>query len=459
MSAKSIYLMHEDTPVLKFNFATAEYKVLSKMFMPYKLKDRINDMEGITDAESARSNENNRTSIIHFLSTRVMSFSRSNAKRLYNAYRLTNQNQDDYTRAKICIVCQGLSATDSYWLKPEGANRTWADVNVRTNHLSDILASVALGSVKPRPSLEGRPITPEFMGQGAYAKAWKRYQDGLYLLKKSTPNGIESETEVEVSNILDCFSVDHVKYEKDTFEGKFVCKCKNIATEDMSILDAIDFYDYCVGHNIVFEKAAKEIDPNMFYSTCVVDYLISNSDRHAGNWGFFVDNKTGRIMGMHPLFDHNNAFDEETMNSPDGGENQMMEGKSKQAAAKYAIKHCDFRCVKPVTRSMFIDIKHYKSFMSRAVELGLYKEHKKTFFEKIGLKYCEDYEPVEIDLTKKSYLREKGDIDKILVGAPVEQERNVLDELLEQAIEETDECNSKLPADERFKDEKELGDE
>lgn len=41
MNAKSIYLMHEDTPVLKFNFATAEYKVLSKMFMPYKLKDRI----------------------------------------------------------------------------------------------------------------------------------------------------------------------------------------------------------------------------------------------------------------------------------------------------------------------------------------------------------------------------------------------------------------------------------
>lgn len=43
MSAKSIYLMHEDTPVLKFNFATVEYKVLSKMFMPYKLKDRINN--------------------------------------------------------------------------------------------------------------------------------------------------------------------------------------------------------------------------------------------------------------------------------------------------------------------------------------------------------------------------------------------------------------------------------
>lgn len=439
----SVILMHKDTPVLKFNFETNEYKVLNEKFMPYRLRDRILEVNQDTDSIQKQISiiDNNRNNIINYFSLRVMSFSRSNAKKLYHAYNLNDQSQDPLTRAKVCIVCQGLSAIDSYWIKPENSDKVWSDVNVRTNHLSDILASVALGFEKPRPSLEGRPASPEIMGQGAYAKAWKRYDDGLYLLKKSTPGEKQSEIEVEVSNILDCFSVNHVKYTASQFEGHFVSKCKNLATEKRSIVDANEIYAYCNNHNIEFEQAAKQIDPDMFYSTCVVDYLISNPDRHSGNWGFFMDDDTGKITGMHPMFDHNNAFDSADMQEPDGGKSQMMEGKSKQEAAKYAIKHCDFRCIKPVTRSMFINYKHYKSFMSRASELGLYKEHKKSFVEKLGLKYCEEYEPVEIDTTPRDYLRKKGDIDTILNLKP--KEKSVFEQKCEEGARTAEENNKK----------------
>ena len=40
----------------------------------------------------------------------------------------------------------------------------------------------------------------------------------------------------------------------------------------------------------------------------VIDYLIGNVDRHWGNWGFTVDNKTNKLGKLYPLMDFNKAF-------------------------------------------------------------------------------------------------------------------------------------------------------
>ena len=117
---------------------------------------------------------------------------------------------------------------------------------------------------------------------------------------------------------------------------------------------------------------------------------------------------------MHPLFDHNNAFSEEDMSVPDGGASKLVSGHSKREVAIYAIKRCDFRCVKPVERRMFQTKAHYESFMQRAVELGLYRSRKLSLTEKIGIKHGEKYEPVKIDLNPNEDLLKKGDIDTIL---------------------------------------------
>ena len=39
----------------------------------------------------------------------------------------------------------------------------------------------------------------------------------------------------------------------------------------------------------------------------VMDAVMANVDRHAGNYGFLVNNATGEILRMAPLFDHNMA--------------------------------------------------------------------------------------------------------------------------------------------------------
>lgn len=38
------------------------------------------------------------------------------------------------------------------------------------------------------------------------------------------------------------------------------------------------------------------------------DVIVCNTDRHFGNFGFLVDNRTIQIVAPAPLFDHGNAL-------------------------------------------------------------------------------------------------------------------------------------------------------
>lgn len=42
----------------------------------------------------------------------------------------------------------------------------------------------------------------------------------------------------------------------------------------------------------------------------IVDYLVSNRDRHGMNWGFYYNCDTMKILSCHPLYDHNNSFED-----------------------------------------------------------------------------------------------------------------------------------------------------
>lgn len=44
-----------------------------------------------------------------------------------------------------------------------------------------------------------------------------------------------------------------------------------------------------------------------FREMVVMDAVMANVDRHAGNYGFVVDNATGNVLRMAPLFDHSMA--------------------------------------------------------------------------------------------------------------------------------------------------------
>ena len=384
-----IYLKLEVTNVMCFDFSKNYYEIFHPELLPFTLRDRIKDTRGISDINVWFDNKE---LMVSFFTNRSISVRRENAKYIMNQLGI-KQGNDFESRFKAMVECKALSAADSYWIT-ENEKDKWNEVNLLSRPLNESLQQVGLFGSPIK--IKGKIQTPELTGQGAYAKAWYSENGKLYLYKANSPGGNECEREVLASNILDCFNIPHVKYELTLKEGLTVCKCENMNLKNTSLVDSVEADIWANRNGIKLTELAKKIDSELFYKTIVVDYLISNSDRHGGNWGFYMNNQTGKLVAMHPLFDHNNAFDKNFMNSKDGGICQLLPGKSQKDAAFYAIKRCDFRCIKPIEKSMFFDETMYESFMRRAVELGLYQKQKITFVDKIFSKKKELYIPVEI---------------------------------------------------------------
>lgn len=386
------YLKLEDTTVLKFDFEKRYYEILKPELLPFSMRGRISDTTKANSEDLPEIWFNNQDVISKFFYNRSLSVNRENAKYIMNQLGI-KQNNDFESRYKAMMLCKGLSVADSYWITDKDDEK-WKDVCLKNNPLHETLQQIALFGRSL--TITGELRTPEITGQGAYAKAWYRENDRLFLYKANSNGGNESEREVLASNILDCFNVPHVKYELTKKDNVTVCKCENMNFENSSLVDSIEFDTWVSKKGLNFYDEAKRIDSEMFYKTVVVDYLISNSDRHGGNWGFYMNNKTGKIICMHPLFDHNNAFDSSFMRDKNGGICQLIPGKSQKEAALYAIKHCDFRSIKPVTKEMFFDNAMYLSFMDRACELGLYQKQKLNVFDKLFSPEKQNFVPKKI---------------------------------------------------------------
>ena len=350
--------------VLEFDVNNGDFWVVNNDLLPFPLRDAIIDTR--TD-NSRHAFILDYKMVMDYLHNRSLSIHRSNAKAILNALKIA-QASDDTTVTKMMILCKGLSASDDYWLS-NSPNEQWENINVRDNPLHETLAQLSLYGHSPL-TITGHIRTPELTGQGAYAKAWFREPDGLYLYKASSENNKESEIEVEVSNILDYTNVPHVNYSFVNKEGKRCCRCKNMATEHHGLVTATDVMLWCKHTEQSFDRLVLEQDAENYYKTLIVDYLVSNSDRHIQNWGFYMNNQTGNLICLHPLFDHNNAFDKADMEKDDGGESMMMQGHSKREAAIYAKKRCHI-AIRYIPDTMFINKEHKESFMDRVKELGL----------------------------------------------------------------------------------------
>lgn len=373
--ADNLLLMMKDIPVIRINFDEGLYEVINSLLVPYQIKGRLRSFIYDNNAsnqynfkQSRIADRANYETIISFLSMRVLPLDRENAKKILMLLKL-EQSQSPVYRAKIAISCRAVTLQDNYWIKLEKDKITWKDVDIRQNKLSKIVAQVALHGTSL--TLQGKVHTPELTLHGAYAKCWKREDGDLYLYKRGHNGSSESKIEVEVSNLLDKCNVNHLKYEKGYSNNEYCCKCKCMSTSDISILSGMDFTSYCNVMGLEPLKETMKIDAENMYKMFIVDYLISNSDRHGENWGLFYDCNTMKILGCHPLYDHNNAFDRETMKDNTGGMSPFYEGKSKKDVAIMALKHVDFHFIDTISREDFIVDSHYKSFMQRAKSLKL----------------------------------------------------------------------------------------
>lgn len=369
-----LVLMCANEKVLGVNMTTGDIDVYNDLLLPLSLKNRLKRVKSYEEINSKYEDtqnkiaiKNNYSAIISWLANRTLLLSRVNAKKLYQAYRLEQLN-DEESRAKLSIACRALSVLDNYWVKLSSDIETkWEDINIRHNSLNKAVAQIALHGTSL--SLQGSLVSPEFTTNGAYAKAWHRDEYGSLWLYKLNDMQSTAKIEVMVSNILDCINVTHCHYEAREDMEKYVCACPLMTDDNTSIADGLTFIGYCNRLGLNPDEELIRLDSEGYYKMLVIDYLIANPDRHGQNWGVYYDSATTRVLGLHPLFDHNNAFDNGVMDD-ENYESHFLSRTLKENALM-AIRKVDVYFTKPVTRDMFLTTKQYETFTKRAGQLGI----------------------------------------------------------------------------------------
>lgn len=299
-------LMNGNRQVLYYNLDDYIIEVLDNEFLPYPLKDFIKSTKSFAKPKDMVENGKYIDTLKDFLSNRVLNISRSNAKAILNSAGLpaTVRIQD---RLKICHACRGLSITDNFWLKEDYETLTFDDVNLRKKHLYDAAFKVSvIGNVL---TISKDILEPDISSQGMFAKTWYRSNSGLELWKTDrNDNKINTKAEIRVSEILDETDVPHVKYRAYEKDGILLAVCSCITDDNVSMISAQDLKDWCEHTGQDFISVVMSMDKKAFSQMVVIDYLISNPDRHLENFAFFIDNTTNEICGMAWLYDHNQAL-------------------------------------------------------------------------------------------------------------------------------------------------------
>ena len=212
----------------------------------------------------------------------------------------------------IIKVSKGLSLNDCYWIVEEGFDGSFDDYNLYDRPLSRILARIAFtgyGS-SVRSSLAS---SPEFTTNGMLPKCWRRISGKIYLFKGGTSGasntGMEPYSEYYAAQIARAMGINAISYNLSNWKGELCSYCELFTSKDYSFvpvgrivktggMKAVREYYKSLGDEFV-----KALDDMI-----VLDALICNTDRHYGNFGFLVDNKTNKISAPAPLFDHGNSL-------------------------------------------------------------------------------------------------------------------------------------------------------
>lgn len=356
-------IMHKERRVARI-YEDGRCTINYPSYMPYNLY-----LEKSNDFDSRVNNLNN---FYYWCASRVLTLDRKYAKEILRAIG-ASQALTDKDRAMIAVSYHGLTLTDVFWIRRANEKTTFAELNLYNHSLSDAFADV---------SLRGKDITLQnaelFMSKeaagdvgtpGVAPKAWIRENGSFYLLKDGDERDVDAE--LLASKIAGCFRVDYVPYQEAFFDDLRVSKCKIITSEMISIVPYEFIEVYCTNRGIDTLSYVLKKDSYSYYMMNIVDYLIGNTDRHWGNWGFFVDNSTNKLQGLYSLMDFNKSF--LSYDTIDGAKCQTTDKRiTQREAAIDAVKHIGLNKISEIQREWFSDKKECEIFFRRLEILKQY---------------------------------------------------------------------------------------
>ena len=212
----------------------------------------------------------------------------------------------------IINICKGLSLNDCYWVVQADNGDIFEKVNLYDNPFSNVLAELAFTGYGSslRSSLFS---SPEFTTNGMLRKCWRRISGKVYLYKGGTEGasntGFEPYSEFYAAQIAAAMGVRAIPYGLSRWKGVLCSTCELFTSKEYSYIpvghlvtkggmNAVKAYYESLGPE--FTAALREM--------LVFDAVICNVDRHFGNFGVMVDNRTNTVVSPAPLFDHGNSL-------------------------------------------------------------------------------------------------------------------------------------------------------
>jgi hypothetical protein len=279
------YLMNEDNPVLTLECSE------SLGYTSFHTKARHNDYlpYGFTSPDE-------------WIESRQIAKHRKQIRKMMREWELDN-------RLNFINFTHCTSLADSFWIKRTDSTLTWKDVNLYHNEFNDVVANMAFDDA----GLYGKQLdttTPELATSGSFEKCWKRTDKGIFLYKRGQEGainvGTEPHSEKLTSDLLDAMQINHVPYELIVYHNKIASACPIFTKENEGFVTFAAYTGKRISNpKEIMDTIGSVTDENRFREMVVADAISLNVDRHQGNFGFMVDNATGKITGFAPLFDHN----------------------------------------------------------------------------------------------------------------------------------------------------------
>ena len=354
-------IMHKEKTVATVS-ALGKAKIYIEKFMPYDLY--LENEEG-TDIDVMLNNLN---VFYHWCASRVLTLDRTFAKEILNSIGVS-QAVTDQERAKISLSYHCVSLTDVFWVREQGENVSFAELNLYDHPLNDAVVELSLKG--KQMTVTNRELAQDLSTKGCFPKAWIRTEEGFLLLKDGGEETVRKE--LLASAICQCFDIPQVVYRKRFYDGEPVTESKIITSKDCSIASKWAYDVYAINNDLDTVEECIKLDPITYYGMNILDYLVGNTDRHPENWGFLIDNSTNQPISLYPLMDFNQSF--LSYESLDGANCQTAYPKkmTQREAAIEAVKVIGLRQIKEVDITQFEGMEQEADmFIRRLNELKKY---------------------------------------------------------------------------------------
>ena len=403
-------LKHKDYDVAVFelerrNITSAVISKENIDRLPYSLKGILLNKTELIDCEDEYSYTLSDDGIYFFeewLKERAMPIDR---------YEFIKEQGMGKTNIDWLLSNHSVSFTDCYWTELKEENLKWNDIRLKPAELSKYLS---LGGDIDATKIMLDKSNASLGGQ--LDKYWFADENkNLYLHKKA--GGY-----YEILSIRECFAseiykrqnIPHTDYTLTFKEGNISgCDCKAFTDENIELIPMCDLLEeYKVlqledSYNLIAELGHLHgVEKQQIYdfldAQTIVDYLISNRDRHFSNFGFLRNSETLQFIKPAPIFDSGNSKSREDLTT-EGIENAPVGG-------MYATETENLKRVRNfdvINLSLLPTVEEYKGFLDKG---HIISEKRK---EEICSLYGKKIEYIrELQKQKKPYNKEYEYITK-----------------------------------------------